>query len=196
MPFQIIYYVLLLWVCSLIVYACYKALWYVIKMLLLMRHIKKIAQGGAQIEKRRSFFAIIFGERGKVDYVITRQNKRYAVSVVSFISTHGRWNVEKTRTRYYIESRRSSKIFYNRYVNSSAPDHVAEYKRELRLSRREFYVPCTDATFDERIFLLYPYPKRITYTDAQYHELYVGDKIEGHTIMDIQALRTLLLDNQ
>jgi len=137
-------------------------------------------------------FAIIFGERGKVDYVITCQNKRYVISVVSFISTHGRWNVEKTRTRYYIESRRSSKIFYNRYVNSSAPDHVAEYKRELRLSRREFHVPCTDATFDERIFLLYPYPKRITYTDAQYHELYVGDNIEGHTIMDIQALRNLL----
>lgn len=122
---------------------------------------------------------------------MTYQGKRYEVSVLSYISTHGRWNIEKTRTRYLIENRRSSKLFYNRYVNSAAPDHVAEYKNELSLSRQEFYMSPMDSTCELQIFLLYLYPKKFTYTDAHYNDLYVGDKVEGHVIMDAAALTDL-----
>lgn len=188
---RVILYVLLLWLFSLVAYGCYKLLWYGIKILLFPGLMKRLSKVGVEVEPQRSFLNMIFGQRGKVDYILTHQGKRYAISVISMISTHGRWNIEKTRTQYLIESRRFSKIFYNRYVNSSVPDHVAEYKKELRLSRKEFYISPPDAAFDKQIFLLYPYPKCITYTDAHYHELYVGDKVEGHMIMDIRALENL-----
>jgi hypothetical protein len=188
---RLIYYVLLFYLASLIAYGCYKVIWYTAKMISLRRCIRKLAQMGVEIEQQRAFLNIILGQRGMPDYIMTYQGKRYEISVLSHISTHGRWNIEKTRTRYLIESRRSSKLFYNRYVNSSAPDHVAGYKNELRLSQQEFYMPPVNPTFDKQIFLLYPYPKSITYTDAHYNELFVGDRVEGHTIMDVAALKDL-----
>ena len=188
---RLIYYVLLFYLASLIAYGCYKVIWYTAKMILLRRCIRKLAQMGVEIEQQRAFLNIILGQRGMPDYIMTYQGKRYEISVLSHISTHGRWNIEKTRTRYLIESRRSSKLFYNRYINSSAPDHVVEYKNELRLSQQEFYMSSIDSTYDKQIFLLYPYPKHFTYTDAHYNDLYVGDKVKGHTIMDIVALKEL-----
>lgn len=188
---RLIYYVLLFYLASLIAYGCYKVIWYTAKMISLRRCIRKLAQMGVEIEQQRAFLNIILGQRGLPDYIMTYQGKRYEISVLSHISTHGRWNIEKTRTRYLIESRRSSKLFYNRYVNSSAPDHIAGYKNELRLSQQEFYMPPVNPTFDKQIFLLYPYPKSITYTDAHYNELFVGDRVEGHTIMDVAALKDL-----
>ena len=191
MLIQMIYYLLLLWGVALAAYGIYKVIWYAIKMMLLAREIKKLASRGVEVEQQRAFLNMIVGQRGVPDYIMTYQGKKYEISVLSFISTHGRWNIEKTRTRYLIESRRSSKLFYNRYVNSSAPDHVAGYKNELRLSQQEFFVPPVNPTFDKQIFLLYPYPKSITYTDAHYNELFVGDRVEGHTIMDVATLKEL-----
>ena len=188
---RLIYYVLLFYLASLIAYGCYKVIWYTAKMISLRRCIRKLAHRGVEIEQQRAFLNIIVGQKGVPDYIMTYQGKKYEISVLSHISTHGRWNIEKTRTRYLIESRRSSKLFYNRYVNSSAPDHVAGYKNELRLSQQEFYMPPVNPTFDKQIFLLYPYPKSITYTDAHYNELFVGDRVEGHTIMDVAALKDL-----
>ena len=110
------------------------------------------------------------------------------------MSTHGRWNIEKTRTRFFIESRRASKIFFKKHVNSAIPNHAAEYKSEVRVSRKELNITPVDASFEKQIFLLYPYPKRITYTDAHYNELYVGDKVEGHFIVDVKTLNNLLFN--
>ncbi|MBE6621037.1 MAG: hypothetical protein E7625_06730 [Ruminococcaceae bacterium] len=188
---RLICYVLLFYLLSLTVYGCYKVIWYIVKMISLRRFIRKLTRMGVEVEQQRAFLNIILGQRGMPDYIMTYQGKRYEISVLSYISTHGRWNIEKTRTRYLIESRRSSKLFYNRYVNSSAPDHVAEYKNELSLSRQEFHMSPMDPTYDQQIYLLYPYPKHFTYTDAHYNDLYVGDKVEGHIIMDVAALKDL-----
>ena len=188
---RLICYVLLFYLFSLTVYGCYKVIWYTVKMILLRRFVRKLTQMGVEVEQQRAFLNIILGQRGMPDYIMTYQGKRYEISVLSYISTHGRWNVEKTRTRYLIESRRSSELFYNRYVNNSAPDHVAEYKNELSLSRQEFFVSPIDPTYGQQIYLLYPYPKHFTYTDAHYNDLYVGDKVEGHVIMDVAALENL-----
>ena len=77
-------------------------------------------------------------------------------------------------------------------MNSSAPDHVLEHQGEGRVSRKELKISPIDPSFEKQIFLLYPYPKRITYTDSHYNELYVGDKVEGHVIMDIKTLSDFL----
>ena len=177
-----------------LIYGLYKIVWYAVKMLAFTRFINKLVKKGAKVERKRGGIGTVFGKKGVVDFVVKYKGKKYEVSVLSFISTHGRWNIEKTRTRFFIESRRASKFFYKKYVNSGSPDHLAEYKNEARISRKELYITPMDLSFEKQIFLLYPYPKRITYTDAHYNEIYVGDKVEGHFIMDVEALETLLFN--
>ena len=178
-----------------LMYGLYKIIWYTVKMLSFTKFIKKLIAQGVDVKKLRKMKDIVFGNKGDPDFIITYNSKKYEISVLSFLSTHGRWNIEKTRTRFFIESRRESKFFYKKYVNSGAPEHVSEYKNEARISRKELTVTPIDASFEKQIFLLYPYPKKITYTDANYNELFVGNKVEGHFIMDIKALNKLFSDD-
>lgn len=175
-----------------LIYGLYKIIWYIIKMLFLIKFIKKLTKKGADVQKLRGSSDVVFGKKGNPDFVVTYEDKKYEISVLSFVSTHGRWNIEKTRTRFFLESRRASRFFYKRYVNSGVPDHVAEYKNEARISRKELTITPIDLSFEKQIFLLYPYPQKITYTDANYNELYIGNKVEGHVIMDIKTLNKLL----
>lgn len=169
-------------------YGLYKIVWYIVKMLKFTRFKKDLTQKGATVEQKRGILGTVFGKKGLPDYIVNYNGKKYEISVLSFISTHGRWNIEKTRTRFFIESRRASKIFYKKSVNSSAPDHVLEHQGEGRVSRKELKISPIDPSFEKQIFLLYPYPKKITYSDANYHELYVGDTVEGHVVMDVKTV--------
>lgn len=169
-------------------YGLYKIVWYIVKMLGFTRFKKDLTQKGATVEQKRGIMGTVFGTKGFPDYIVKYHDKKYEISVLSFISTHGRWNIEKTRTRFFIESRRASKIFYKNNVNTALPDNSFEHKGEGRVSRKELKITPIDPSFEKQIFLLYPYPKRITYTDAHYNELYVGDKVEGHVIMDIKTV--------
>ena len=175
-----------------LLYGCYKIVWYTVKMLKFARFAKELTKKGATVEQQRGIVGTVFGKKGFPDFIVKYKDKKYEISVLSFVSTHGRWNIEKTRTRFFIESRRASKIFYKKNVNTALPDHTFEYKGEGRVSRKELKISPIDPSFEKQIFLLYPYPKRITYTDAHYTELYVGDKVEGHVIMDIKTLSDLL----
>lgn len=177
-----------------LVYGFYKVVWYSVKMVSFTLFVKKLRRRGADVQILGGMGDIIFGKKGNPNFIITYKYKKYEISVLSFISTHGRWNIEKTRTRFFIESRRGSNLFYKRYVDSGAPEHVAEYKNEARVSRKELTVTPIDSSFEKQIFLLYPYPKKITYTDTRYNELYVGSDVEGHDIMDIKALNTLMFN--
>lgn len=173
-------------------YGLYKIIWYTVKMLSFTKIIKKLKEKGADIQALRGIKDIVFGKKGEPDFIIVCNDKKYEISVLSFVSTHGRWNIEKGRVGFFIESRRASKFFYKTHVNSNAPDHVREYKNEARISRKELTITPADASFEKQIFLLYPYPKEITFTDAHYNDLYVGSEVEGHVIMDIEALNSLL----
>lgn len=179
-----------------LVYGLYKTIWYIIKMVSFTKITKKLTEQGADVQKLRKKKDIVFGKKGEPDFIITCKDKKYEISVLSFISTHGRWNIEKTRTRFFIESRRGSKFFYKMHVNSNAPEHVREYKNEVRISRKELYITPIDESFEKQIFLLYPYPKRITYTNAQYNEVYIGNEVEGHVVLDIKALNSLFFEEK
>ena len=189
-------YVLELLLLAAIVYGIYKIVWYTIKMLLLTRLARKLTNKGATVEQQRGVLGVAFGKKGTADYIIQYKSRKYEVSVLSFISTHGRWNIEKAREGFFIESRRASGIFYKKHVHSGRPDHAAEYKEEARISRKELYITPIDPSFEKQIFLLYPYPKRITYTDAHYNELYRGDEVEGHVLMDIRFLNDLIFNGK
>lgn len=175
-----------------LIYSTYKVIWYTVKILSFTKIVNGLIKKGANVERKRKIADIAFGNKGAPDLIVTYEGKKYEIAVLSFISTHGRWNIEKTRTRFFIESRRGSNFFYKMHVNSNAPDHVREYKNETRISKKELTVTPIDTSFEKQIFLLYPYPKRITYTDAHYNELYVGSVVEGHTVMDVKGLSNLL----
>lgn len=189
---DIVVYVVALLLIAALLYGCYKIIWYTVKMLTFARFAKELTKKGATVYQQRGIIGTVFGKKGLPDFIVKHKDKKYEISVLSFVSTHGRWNIEKTRTRFFIESRRASKIFYKKHVSSSVPDHAFEYKGESRVSRKELSITPIDPSFEKQIFLLYPCPKRITYTDAHYNELYVGDKVEGHFIMDAKTLNNLL----
>ena len=188
----IIIYVLEILLLAALLYGLYKVIWYAVKMLAFASFMRNLTKDGVTVQRKRGLFGMVFGQKGAVDYIVEHEGKKYEVSVLSFPSSHGRWNIEKTRTRFFIESRRASKFFYKKRSNSGEPDHVEEYKNEGRLSRKELYITPIDKSFERQIFLLYPYPKRMTYTDVKYNVLYVGDEVEGHVIMDAQALDDML----
>ena len=186
------FYALALIVGAALTYAIYKILWFAVKMLALGRFMKDVDAPGVRVEKKRSLFDTVFGKKGEVDYLVQVGEKRYEVSILSVVSTHGRLNVEKTRSRYFVESRRADKVFYSRHVNSHLPSHVSEYKGETRVSRRELFLSPPDPSVDGQILLIYPYPKRVTYTDSAYREIYSGDKIEGHVVMNVNDFDRLI----
>lgn len=186
-----IIYAIELIITAIVMYGIYKLIWYAIKMLIFKGIMRKMSCNAA-VERKRKFSEIFFGKKGPADYVITVDGKKYEISVLSFVSTHGRWNIEKTRNGYAIESRRASKVFFGKHVNSNQPDHVAEYKGESRVSRKELLLTPVDESFEKQILLLYPYPARITYTDAHYNELRPGDTVEGHVIMNIAGIKELI----
>lgn len=188
----VVIYVLEILLLAAVLYGLYKIEWYIIKIVALKRFAHKLTKNGAVVEKKRGLFAIVFGKKGIADYIIEYKGKKYEISVLSFISSHGRWNIEKAGDVFFIESRRASKIFYKRRVHSGVPDHALEYKGELRVSRKELNITPIDPSFEKQIFLLYPYPKKITYTDTNYNELYVGCEVQGHIIMDVEALKKML----
>lgn len=179
-----------------LIYGMYKVIWYTVKILTFIKFVNRLTTKGVGVERKRKITDIVFGNKGFPDLIVTNKDKKYEIAVLSFISKHGRWNIEKTRTRFFIESRRGSSFFYKMHVNSNVPDHVREYKNEIRISRKELTITPIDKSFGEQIFLLYPYPKKITYTDANYNELFVGNKVEGHVIMDIKALNRLLFEEE
>ena len=166
-----------------IIYAIYKVIWYTIKMLSFKKKINKINSDTVNVKYQRGFLNMIFGKKGYIDFVVTTPNEKYAVSVISFISTHSRWNIEKTRSTYYVEARRRNEIFYRVDNNSHSPEHAKEYRRESRFARCELYLQPKDERFDKQILLIYPKPKLLTYTDVRFDFLLTGSKIEDHEIM-------------
>ena len=172
-----------IFVVVLIIYTVYKIIWYTIKMLSFKRKIKNINSDTVKVEFRRGLFQIVFGKKGYVDFVVTTPNGSFAISVISFISTHSRWNIEKTRSTFYVEARRKNVIFYRVDNNSHSPEHAKLYRRESRFARCELCLQNKEENIDKQILLIYPKPKLLTYTDVRFDYLLTGSKIADHEIM-------------
>ena len=109
MGFVALMYVVQIILELIILYGVFKFIWYAVKILGFKRFISKISKrDNVKIETKRKFSEKFWGKKFDVDYIISVGEKKYEITVLSFISTHGRWNIEKTRTKYYAESRRAS----------------------------------------------------------------------------------------
>lgn len=187
MVIQIVMYLLILLAWILYFYALYKIIWYIIKMYSFRAKMRRLGrEEGIMVEELRGLKGILFGTRGEADYYVTVGGKRYEVSVLSFISVHGRWSLEKTRTGHLIEVRRPPEFFYSKKRHLSVADSVHERKNELRLRRKALVLTPEDEEYAGQILLVYPAPMRITYADHKYREIVSGDTVAGHTVMNME----------
>ena len=184
MLFWGIMYVALIAAVLFVLYSIYKVLWYIAKILVLFGKVSKLARGGVTVQWLRHPLKIIFGQKGVPIFTVGMSGKNYEVSVLSFISTHSRWNIEKTRTRYLFEVRKYNKILYNVYNNSGTePELSKEYRRETRLYRKELYVSPISEAYEKQIWLVFPKPRLLTYADTGWEYLIAGSVVGGHEIM-------------
>ncbi len=184
MLFWGIMYVALIAAVLFVLYSIYKVIWYIVKILVLFGKVSKLARGGVTVQWLRHPLKIIFGQKGVPIFTVGMSGKNYEVSVLSFISTHSRWNIEKTRTRYLFEVRKYNKIQYNVYNNSGTePELSKEYRRETRLFRKELYVSPISEAYEKQIWLVFPKPRLLTYTDTGWEYLIAGSVVGGHEIM-------------
>ena len=184
MLFWGIMYVALIAAVLFVLYSIYKVIWYIVKILVLFGKVSKLARGGVTVQWLRHPLKIIFGQKGVPIFTVGMSGKNYEVSILSFISTHSRWNIEKTRTRYLFEVRKYNKILYNVYNNSGTePELSKEYRRETRLYRKELYVSPISEAYDKQMWLVYPKPRLLTYTDTNWEYLIAGNIVGGHEIM-------------
>lgn len=182
---MVIWYVLLVLFSIYFFYLSYKAIWYLVKIVCLVINLKKLAKQGYHIEKKRSILSMFFGKKGLCDFVITVGDQKYQIHLVSFISTHGRWNIERGNTCYFIEARRYNRVFYNAYNNSSdEPEFSREFRRESSFQKSVFYLPRLDVSPEEnRIVLIYPIPRLLTYTEKKIDYLKSGSVFHGYTVL-------------
>ena len=179
-----IMYVALIAAVLFVLYSIYKVIWYIVKILVLFGKVSKLARGGVTVQWLRHPLKIIFGQKGVPIFTVGMSEKNYEVSILSFISTHSRWNIEKTRTRYLFEVRKYNKILYNVYNNSGTePELSKEYRRETRLYRKELYVSPISEAYEKQIWLVFPKPRLLTYTDTGWEYLIAGSVVGGHKIM-------------
>lgn len=186
------YYVLLAlaaFACLVGVYAIGKTIWYAAKMFALRRKLNRLKANGVSVEFKRPFYKMIFGKKGETDFIVSGKREIYAVSVISFVSTRGRWNLEKARNHYYVEARRYNRIFFNLYNNTGTePEHSKDYRRETRFMRCRLYLSPEQESREKRVLLMYPRPKLLTYTDTRLEYIGAGDSVFGYQILYAENL--------
>lgn len=186
-------YILLLLLPLLLFFVLRKLGRYAVKLITLKSLLKDYNTGDIKITFVRKLYRMAFGPRGQTDFVIETPKKKYAVSVISFLLDTGRWNIEKTRNRYYVEARRRNDIFYRVENNSGTePEFARDYRRESRFQRSELHLSTLKSDSEKRILLIYPCPLSLTYTDSNIHYLNPGDRIEDYEIMYADELIALL----
>ncbi|MBE6678417.1 MAG: hypothetical protein E7597_06460 [Ruminococcaceae bacterium] len=153
------------------------------KLLSLSRQLKKLNGGDIRVEYVRKFSAIAFGEKGKPNFFVKTKEKSYEVAVLAFPVVRGRWNIEKAEDRYFAEVRAYNNMFFNVYYNSGTePEHSKDYRRETRVARKRLYIN-PEKGEGEKILLIYPKPKALTYTDFKLGYINSGDSLFGYKVL-------------
>lgn len=175
-----------------LVFLLYKFIWYIVKLSALTSMLKDFNQGNIKITFLKPILSVK-RKQGETNFVIQTPTQIFNVSVISFFSANSRWNIEKTKLGYYVESRYKDKLFYRTENNSGTePEFAREYRRETRIQRAELHLSPENKSGEKNVLLIYPRPKLITYTDHQVNYIKAGDRIENYEIMFADELLALL----
>ena len=166
-------------------YLCYKLVWYFFKIMGFRAKLKGLKKQGCRIERKRSILSMFFGKKGILDLSIEKAGQKYDVYLISFISTHGRWNIERGEKYYFAEARRYNRVFYNVYKNSSdEPGFSRDFRRESEFQKCVLHLPQREAALEEgKIILIYPIPRLLTYTENKFEYLKSGSVFHGYKIL-------------
>ena len=183
MALYAIIWVLIIFATYIVCRAVYERVRFFFKLLSLRRRLKKLDRNGMEVEYLQKFSKIAFGDKGRTNFTVKTKDKIYRVTVLAFAVTRGRWNIEKAEDRYYAEVRAYNNMFYRVHNNSGTePEHSKDYRRETRITRKRLYLS-EEKTEGEKILLVYPKPKALTYADYKFHYASSGDKIFGYTAL-------------
>ena len=69
------------------IYALFKGIWYAVKMFAFRIRLGRLKAQGLALEFKRPFYKMLFGKKGETDFIVSNKRERYAVSVISFVST-------------------------------------------------------------------------------------------------------------
>ena len=158
MVITVLYYLLLFYSLVLFLYGVFKVIWYTVVMLSLPVKMNCLKKNGARVERLRSLWAMVFGRKGDPAYYVTVGAKRYEVTVLSFISIHGRWIFEMRTSKFRIEARRLRSHFYSEKKHRGMGGSDIEYKNEFRISRKELFLTPIEEEYAGQLLLLYPAP--------------------------------------
>ncbi len=164
------------------VYIIYKIAWYTVKIMALSSTLKRLEKKGVQVVWHKKLTSALFGKRGEPTFDVITPTDTYRVTLLSFISTHGRWNIEKTKEHYYAEARHFNKWFYKVHKNSETAETEFDARRELVIQRAKLELPPKDDSA-KQILLIWPKPKNLTYSYARCEHLVNGSRFEHFEIM-------------
>ena len=152
---------------------------------------KQMEKTGVAVTYNRKLRNIIFGKQGGVDIILSKDGQKYGIALLTHRLSMGRWNIEKTRKRFFFEVYLST-VFY-RLNNSSEniPDHVKEFGREREAVRKELNLTAEADRFHKLCLLVYPSPKHLTYTETRHRQISRGDRIEQYDVIFADQLPTL-----
>ena len=192
MPFiqGLLYVIGLLVLCALF-YTWYKLVWFAVKVMALSSTLKKLQEKGVQVIWHKKLSKAVFGKRGEPTFDVITPEQTYRVSLLSFISTHGRWNIEKTREHYYVEARHFNKWFYKVHNNTATAETEFDTRREMVIQRAELELPPKDESV-KQILLVWPKPRALTYSHARCEHLTSGSRFEHFTVMHTEDFLELI----
>ena len=165
-----------------IIYIWYKLVWFAVKVMALSSTLRKLQKKGVQVIWHKKLSKAVFGKRGEPTFDVITPEQTYRISLLAFISTHGRWNIEKTKEHYYVEARHFNKWFYKVHNNTETAETEFDARRELVIQRAELELPPRDDSV-KQILLIWPKPKNLTYSHARCEHLVNGSKFEHFEIM-------------
>ena len=195
---MVIWYVLCILFLIYFFYLCCKVIWYIAKIGAFQRKLKALENRGYRIKRKRRLLSMFGIKKGLPDFSIEINGKTYDMHLLSFISTHGRWNIEKEQDHYRAEARRYNRIFYNSYNNSSDEPHFSrEFRRESGFQKCLFRLPQEEVSPDDgKIVLVYPTPRLLTYTEKKLEYLKSGSAFHGYTVVYFDDLFSYLTNKE
>lgn len=155
----------------------YRWIRYIGKLSALKKIFHQIEKSGVTVTYKRKFREIVFGKKGTVDVMLAKDGKRYGIALLCHRLSMGRWNIEKTRRRYFFEIYLPSAFYRLNNSSENIPDHVKDFGREQQAHREEMNFSSLAEGYDKLFLLVYPAPKHLTYTETRYNHISSGDRI-------------------
>ena len=155
---------------------------YLLKKSALKKKVKALQKSGWTVEFQKPIGFL--RKIGETNFIVSRGEKRYSVSVLTHPSLRARWNIEKARNdHFYFGVYIYSKIFYGLYNNSGTePEHSKDLRREWALKSKRLYLTRPQEE-EEKLLLIYPKPREVTYTEASLNYVAPGMTLLGYRIL-------------